>query len=147
MIVLRKTSNPCASTAGKLNSYMSDTTAAQTHVCYDGFTFFVVSPSFLNSGISLSGVPPSTQFTALPGGTWDNMQNPFWAGLSLDDIVISSWEGYKKNGMKNGYSPNTSGLDSDTGILFGDGVQTPGFASLPVCDLDTEKSIWPCYSL
>jgi hypothetical protein len=126
---------------------MTDSTAAQTHVCYDGFTFFVVSATFLNAGINLSGVPPSTQFRALPGGTWDNMQNPFWAGLSLDDLVISSWEGYKKNGMKNGYSPSTSGLDSDNGILFGNGVQTPGFASLPVCDLDTEKSIWPCYSL
>jgi hypothetical protein len=113
---------------------MDDSTAAQTHVCYDGFTFYVVNPTWPISG--LSGDLGSTLFVALPGGTWDNMQNPFWGGLSLDDFVISSWEGYKKNGMKNGYSTSTDELDSD-GILFGDGVRTPGFASLPVCDLDT----------
>lgn len=109
---------------------MDDTTAAQTHVCYDGFTFYVVYASWPNT---YDGTPQEVQFNPLPGGTWDNMQNSIWAGLSLDDFVISSWEGYKLNGMQNGYSPS-NGSYSDTGILFGDGVQTAGFASLPICE-------------
>jgi hypothetical protein len=132
LTISSRTNNTCDSTAGDLIAYMDDETAAQTHVCYDGFTFYVVNPSPLVSG--LSGVPAVTQFTALPGGTWDTMQDPRWVGLSLDDFVISSWEGYKKNGMKNGYSPMKN--ESDTAVLFsGDGVQTPGFASLWLCDL------------
>jgi hypothetical protein len=107
---------------------MDDATAAQTQVCYDGFTFYVINPTLS----ILPHIGLTMKFSALPGGTWDDLQDPRWAGLSLDDFVISSWEGYKRNGMQNGYSPlNDSG--DDTGILFGDGVQTPGFASLPVC--------------
>jgi hypothetical protein len=104
---------------------MTDETAAQTHVCYDNFTFYVVNPVWSRH--------ERVKLKALPGGTWDNMQNSEWCGLSLDDFVISSWEGYKKNGMKNGYTPQLDGSDSDTEILFGNGVRTPGFASLPVC--------------
>jgi hypothetical protein len=105
---------------------MTDQTAAQTHVCYDGSTFYVVN-------LVLESEHEKMKLQALPGGTWDNMQDSKWCGLSLDDFVISSWEGYKKNGMKNGYTPQLNGSDSDTEILFGDGVRTPGFASLPVC--------------
>jgi hypothetical protein len=113
---------------------MDDKTAAQIHVCYDGFTFYVGSPSPVFSGLSGVSEKSMMQFAALPGGTWDTMQDSRWAGLSLDDFVISSWEGYKKNGMKNGYSPMKN--ESDTAVLFsGDGVQTPGFASLWLCDL------------
>lgn len=46
----------------------------------------------------------------------------------------SSWEGYKKNGNKNGYPPPVDGSDSATDILFENGVQTPGVATLPLCE-------------
>lgn len=45
----------------------------------------------------------------------------------------SSWEGYKKNGMKNGYSASADD-GSATDILFENGVQTPGVAVLPLCE-------------
>ena len=117
---------------------MSDSTAAQTHVCYGGFTFYVLNvvwntDPLLEYANSLHGLI----LAALPGGTFDSMQNPYWANLSLDDLVISSFEGYKKNGMKNGYSLQMNDLYGNNGILFGDGVRTPGFTSLPLCDLDT----------
>jgi len=134
LTVSRKTNNTCDSTAGDLTGYMNDATAAQTHVCYDGFTFYVINPTLSMSPRMGFGITQRAQLSALPGGTWNNMQDPRWAGLSLDDFVISSWEGYKKNGMQNGYSPETDEPDSDTGIVFGDGVRTPGFASLPLCD-------------
>jgi hypothetical protein len=117
---------------------MSDRTAAQTHVCYGGFTFYLVNMgrNTYTTDKTTGKTKTDLIFTPLPGGTYDNMQNPYWAGLSLDDLVISSFEGYMKNGMKNGYSPDMNEY-SDNGILFGDGVRTPGFTSLPVCELDT----------
>lgn len=44
------------------------------------------------------------------------------------------YEGYRKNGYKNGYSLNItdSAADGD-GINLGGGVQTPGLVSLPIC--------------
>ena len=63
---------------------MDDNTAAQTHVCYDGFTFYVVNPTWENN----RGIVFNIKLEALPGGTFDNMQNSLWAGLSLNDFVI-----------------------------------------------------------
>lgn len=120
---------------------MTDTTAAQTHVCYDNYTFYVIDVSW-TSVLSPTGeqIPSSLALQSLPGGTFENLQNPLWAGLTLDDYVISSWNAYKLNGMQNGYSLQQNGTNnwsySDTGILFGDGVQTPGFVVLPIVELE-----------
>lgn len=83
---------------------------------------------------------PTIKFGQLPGGTWDNMRNSQWAGLNLDDFVISSWEGYKKNDMKNGYTPSANGSDQTTDLMFESCVQTPGFAALPLCMLSEVKA-------
>lgn len=64
---------------------MSDDTAATTHVCYDGFTFYVLTPEWSNNRVLIDD---HIKLNPLPGGTWGNMQNPLWAGLSLDDFVI-----------------------------------------------------------
>ena len=42
--------------------------------------------------------------------------------------------------MKNGYTPAVDGSDLDTDILFENGVQTPGFAALPLCELSEMKA-------
>jgi hypothetical protein len=63
---------------------MDDGTAAQTHVCYDGFTFYVVTPTWENN----RGDVFNLKLNSLPGGTFDNLQNSLWAGLKLDDFVI-----------------------------------------------------------
>lgn len=63
---------------------MDDSTAAQTHVCYDGFTFYVVNPYWLNN----RGIVFNVKLNSLPGGTFENMNDPMWAGLKLDDFVI-----------------------------------------------------------
>jgi len=103
--IVLKTSNPCSSTAqGDLSGYMTNEVAAQTHVCYDGFTFYVVTVTWFTSNLAEEVL---VILDALLGGTWDNMQNPLWANLSLDDFA--TWEGYKKNGMKNGYSSEANG--------------------------------------
>ena len=119
---------------------MDDDTAAQTHVCYDGYTFYVVDVQWNAPLGSESTLAPKLSLETLPGGTFENMQNPLWAGLTLDDFVISTWNAYKMNGMQNGYSLQQNGTNnwsySETGILFGDGVQTPGFAVLPLFEIE-----------
>ena len=122
---------------GDLQGFLQDSIAAQTHVCYGGFTFYVLNAVWNTDPLVKYDADIELIFEALPGGTFDSMQNPYWANLSLDDLVISSFEGYMKNGMKNGYSSQMNDSYGDNGLLFGDGVRTPGFTSLPLCDLDT----------
>jgi len=74
-------------------------------------------------------------FETLPGGT-NAMLNVY--GITLEDIAISSYQGYLLNGNKNGYEiPELSkfidgqGLEGD--LIFQNGIQTPGFFKLPIC--------------
>jgi hypothetical protein len=119
---------------------MVDDTAAQTHVCYDNYTFYVVDVQWNAAESQGGGLGARLSLETLPGGTFENMQNPLWAGLTLDDFVISTWNAYKMNGMQNGYSLQQNGTNdwsyNETGILFGDGVRTPGFAVLPLVELE-----------
>jgi hypothetical protein len=98
LTVSSKTNNTCDSTAGDLITYMDDKTAAQIHVCYDGFTFYVGSPSPVFSGLSGVSEKSMMQFAALPGGTWDTMQDSRWAGLSLDDLSSPHGRGTRRTG-------------------------------------------------
>jgi hypothetical protein len=84
---------------------MQSDTAAQTAVCIDGMTFYV-----LNAYHSAS---ESSTFQALPGGTHDALDgNRFW-GLRLDDIVNSSYMGYQLYGYSNGYHVEITSDKSD----------------------------------
>ncbi|RBQ87190.1 hypothetical protein FVER53263_20411 [Fusarium verticillioides] len=131
--------NPCSSQAeGDLADHIDDATAAQTHVCYDNKIFYVVTPQWINN----RGKLEEWKLNSLPGGTYDNLSNGNWGGATLDDIVISSWDGYKLNGNKNGYQlPETSDAIDGNGnvgnLIFEAGVRTPGFSSMPICDVNT----------
>lgn len=135
------TDNACTSQAeGDLKGIMSDSTVAQTHVCYDNKIFYVVNPTWWNN----RGIVSHINFEALPGGTFDTLSGGKWGGVRLDDFVISAYNGYKLNGNKNGYQmPDQSKIVDGSGaegdIIFAAGVQTPGFTKLPVCDLKTVK--------
>ncbi|KAH7232750.1 hypothetical protein BKA59DRAFT_446239 [Fusarium tricinctum] len=131
--------SPCSSQAeGDLAGHIDDTTAAQTHVCYDNKIFYVVNPTWTNNRGNLV----DWKLNSLPGGTYDNLSGDEWGGVTLDDIVISSWDGYKLNGNKNGYQlPEDSDAIDGNGnvgnLLFEAGVRTPGFSTMPICDVNT----------
>ena len=145
---------------------MTDDTAAQTHVCYNGQTFYVLNANWdpqANDCIAKEcpvGAPDAYQFQQLPGGTFNVLSGGKFGGVRLDDIVISSWQAYQLNGNKNGYQiPDESmvidGQGTEGDLIFQNGIQTPGFISLPICT-DVAKTIniissispsgdfWPC---
>jgi hypothetical protein len=160
------TTDPCSSTAqGDVKGYMTDQTAAQTHVCYGGYTFYVLNANRYNLNPCIAKeCPPANNgnppFEALPGGTFDVLSGGNFGGVTLDDIVISSYQGYQLNANQNGYqipdlSKYTSGNGTEGDFIFQAGIQTPGFISLPICS-DVAQTIrtitnsvpsgkfWPC---
>jgi len=57
--------------------FMNDDTAAQTHVCMNGVTYYVVNAK------SDGSMEP------LPGGTFNTLSGGAWGGVRLDDVVTS----------------------------------------------------------
>ncbi|KAF2098078.1 hypothetical protein NA57DRAFT_57244 [Rhizodiscina lignyota] len=59
-----------------------------------------------------------------------------WGGLTIDDLIISSVEGWLQNGQKNGFTmaqPSFASANGQSNLPFVDGVRTPGFVNIPVC--------------
>ncbi|KAH6988123.1 hypothetical protein BKA56DRAFT_612847 [Ilyonectria sp. MPI-CAGE-AT-0026] len=133
------TDNACSSVGeGDLAGHIDDSTAAQIHVCYDNKIFYVGTPEYRNNMGNLI----DWKINSLPGGTYDNLKGEEWGGVTLDDIVISSWDGYKLNGNQNGYQmpENSEAIDgngNNGNIIFEAGTRTPGFSNMPICDIKT----------
>ncbi|KAK7423527.1 hypothetical protein QQX98_000985 [Neonectria punicea] len=126
----------CVKSGDGLTPYVDDEKYENMAVCHDGHTFFLGFPTW--KGVSKSDHISRLMVWALPGGEHDVLNGEDWGGLTLDDIVISSYEGYRLNGYKNGYSiPENSqiidGTGSEGSLIMENGVQTPGFTSLPIC--------------
>ncbi|CCF36527.1 hypothetical protein CH063_08081 [Colletotrichum higginsianum] len=133
-----KTGDKCSDTLPEtLDPFMTQDTHKKAGVCWNGNQFYVLSVG--TDGVDVQadtpGLPRSDPpFQLLSGGTNDVLDGKNWAGITLEDIVVSSYSGYLKNGNRNGY--NVSFDDSDGTVdelMLADGVRTPGFFSLPVC--------------
>lgn len=144
---------------------MTDDTAAQTHVCYGGYTFYLVNAHYKDNTCNAKECVPAPnggdmQFQQLPGGTFNVLSGGKFGGVRVDDIIISSYQGYQLNGYKNGYQmPELSSYIDGSGTqgdyLFQNGIQTPGFFNIPIC-VDVDAAIlnianpptgdpnWPC---
>jgi hypothetical protein len=64
-----------------------------------------------------------------------------------DIHASSSFQGYQLNGNKNGYEmpANTlavDGLGNKGNLPFQNGIQTPGYFHIPICDAKTFWSAW-----
>jgi hypothetical protein len=79
----------------------------------------------------------SWMLSPLAGGTHDELtgEEHKWGGLTVDDFIISAWEGWKANGNKNGYKLNADGSNSLGDTAFSNGVRTAGFIQVPVCTI------------
>ncbi|KAL8777859.1 MAG: hypothetical protein Q9213_007678 [Squamulea squamosa] len=82
----------------------------------------------------------NTPFVQLLPGS-DKLDGKQWGGVLVDDITISSFVGYQLNGNKNGYvMPENSrftDMNENAEYPYQAGVRTPGFFSIPVCDINT----------
>ncbi|KAF2093591.1 hypothetical protein NA57DRAFT_81093 [Rhizodiscina lignyota] len=90
---------------------------------------------------ALFGAGPFSQ-GPMPGGSRKTLtgDSTVFGGLTIDDLVISSVEGFNAHG--NGFnipqdqpSFETAGGQTSN-IPFSDGVRAPGFVSFPVCTFD-----------
>ncbi|KAK2052459.1 dUTPase [Colletotrichum caudatum] len=137
-----KTGDACSPTMPKtLHPYMTQETHEKAGVCWLGNQFYVLTVGSVNVDVQgdTPGLPDSDPpFQALSGGTHDVLDGTHWGGITLEDMVISSYTGYLMNGNRNGYNIT---MDDSQGavdqLMFARGVQTPGFFSLPVC-----TSLW-----
>ncbi|KZL64404.1 glucan endo-1,3-alpha-glucosidase agn1 [Colletotrichum tofieldiae] len=155
-----KTGDACSDTMPKtLHPYMTQETHNKTGVCWNGNQFYVLTVGTYRVDVQddTPGLPDSEPpFQPMSGGTHDVLDGKSWGGITLEDIVISSYSGYLNNGNRNGFnlSLDDSGGAVDQLILAG-GIQTPGFFSLPVCTSlwntlmqiagsPTDKNYYPC---
>ncbi|KAK1991283.1 hypothetical protein LX36DRAFT_704785 [Colletotrichum falcatum] len=137
-----KTGDACSPTLPKtLHPYMTQETHDKTGVCWLGNQFYVLTVGSANVDVQedTPGLPDSDPpFQALSGGTHDVLDGKHWGGITLEDMVVSSYTGYLANGNRNGYNIT---MDDSRGavdrLMFAQGVRTPGFFSLPVC-----TSLW-----
>ncbi|KAJ5375172.1 hypothetical protein N7517_007178 [Penicillium concentricum] len=118
---------------------------SKVYVCYKNYMHLLVN----GHGGSIGSV--------LPGGDHDTLNGKDYGGITIEDIVISSVEGFAANNNQNGYPK--ADIDGIVGSFGGDNVpsvRTPGFFNLPVC-LDSnvvgdnlesgngkESPYWPC---
>ncbi|OLN81958.1 hypothetical protein CCHL11_08618 [Colletotrichum chlorophyti] len=137
-----KTGDACSDTMPKtLHPYMTQETHEKTGVCWNGNQFYVLTVGTYRVDVQgdTPGLPDSEPpFQPMAGGTHDVLDGKSWGGITLEDIVISSYSGYLNNGNRNGFQMSFD--DSDGAVdqlMFSGGVRTPGFFSLPVC-----TSLW-----
>lgn len=72
--------------------------------------------------------------SVLPGGEHDTLNGKDYGGITIEDIVISSVDGWTQNNQQNGYP--RADIDSIVNSFGGDNVpsvRTPGFFNLPIC--------------
>lgn len=123
---------------------MTQDTHTKTMVCWNENLFYVLNAnsqwSPTDDGLAPTNTDPFNDmpFTPLPGGTNDVLDGTAWGGVTLQDMVISAYEGYLANNQQNGYQmPSVSQMISDAGsqgeLIFQDGINMPGYISLNVC--------------
>ncbi|KAJ5189550.1 hypothetical protein N7472_008564 [Penicillium cf. griseofulvum] len=149
--ILRK-AGACSTSIDQDVLYYTDQDAlVGGYVCYNNDAFYV-----LNADTRIGHQP----FGALPGGNHETLNGEAWGGVILEDIVQSSYQAYQLNGNKNGYempalSKIIDGAGTEGDLVFENGIRTPGFFNLPICDDivaaatvvgygDASGKYWPC---
>ncbi|KAH7133353.1 hypothetical protein B0J13DRAFT_562167 [Dactylonectria estremocensis] len=120
-----------------LPSYLGEDDVAKTSVCYDRHTFFLGYITWDSE---------HGEFQTLPGGTTDELDGTKWGGIMIEDLVVSTYEGWRLNGGKMGYEiPENSkiidGAGTEGGLILENGVRTPGFVKLPICTYAKAKDV------
>jgi hypothetical protein len=114
------------------------------YVCIDDEALFIlnaVKPTHPGSplGGGRGDVADEPSFQELPGANFDNLNGANWGGVLVDDIVISSYQGYLLNGKKNGYQMPQDQMAIDGSgtlgnIILQNGIRTPVVFTIMVCD-------------
>ncbi|KAL8915642.1 MAG: hypothetical protein Q9172_006811 [Xanthocarpia lactea] len=122
---------------------LSNENAKKVRTVYGGTTLWLLDAHDCGStepAARGAGGGCNTPFVQLLPGS-DQLDGKQWGGVLVDDITISSFVGYQLNGNKNGYvMPENSkftDMRENAEYPYQAGVRTPGFFSIPVCDIKT----------
>ena len=123
----------------------SDAAAARSNYSVDGLTFYMVDAHDCPTDQETPYGCGQPKLIPLAGST--QLDGTAWGGVTLDDMVISSYQGYKLNKNQNGYvmpelSKAVDGEGAQGDFIYQNGIQTPGFFSFPICDADTVSAAW-----
>ncbi|KAJ5959353.1 uncharacterized protein N7479_006503 [Penicillium vulpinum] len=149
--ILRKAGGCSTSIDPQILEHTNKDALVGGYVCYNNDAFYVVN---------VDGKKGTIPFQALPGGNQQTLNGNAWGGVTLEDIVVSSYQGFQRNGNKNGYimpkeSKEIDGAGTLGDYVFQNGIRTPGFFNLPICDdfdtaynnalyVTTRGDYWPC---
>lgn len=135
-----------------LTEYITADQAKSVRYNYNGKTFWAMGFESCEgwSTVSDKCTSTSTPFSMLDGhGDLDGSVEE-WGYLSLEEMVQSSWLGYKLNGYANGYDITTA--DNAEHILdesgntsryqYLQGVLSPGYVSIPMCKVALARVNW-----
>ncbi|KAJ5835885.1 hypothetical protein N7447_001911 [Penicillium robsamsonii] len=128
--ILRKAGGCSTSLNWSIRLLMDTSTQVGGYVCFNNDAFYVVN---INPSADLK------VFDTLPGGNHETLNGVAWGGVILEDIVQSSYQAYQLNGNKNGYempalSKIIDGAGTEGDLVFQNGIRTPGFFNLPICE-------------
>lgn len=125
-----------------LSHFMSQSTHVSAGQCWEGNQFYVLTVSQYDPTKPTEEAMDESErmkdrdylLNSMTGGRHSDLDGQAWSGITLEDIVVSSYYGYLNNGNRNGYNIS---LDDSNGqvdlLMFESGIRTPGFFSLPVC--------------
>ncbi|KAJ5372737.1 hypothetical protein N7517_004743 [Penicillium concentricum] len=130
-------------------AFVEQTSLSKIYVCHQNKMHLLVN-AHQKKGTGFSS-------TVLPGGEHDTLNGKDYGGITIDDIVISSVDGWINHNQQNGYPK--ADAESIVASFGGDNVpsvRTPGFFNLPIClnvakaedniryGWDKSSPYWPC---
>lgn len=130
----------------KVGDVMSDDTAKNNRWCDpQGNSWFLLTGHWSDDCATGGCVGGSDlAFQSMDGSDPDNLDGKKWGGITMKDMILSSYGGFQKNGNKNGYEMDTQSTDvvnddlsvsevdgPASGTILSGGKLTPGecFAS------------------
>lgn len=129
-----------------LQKHMSSALYSSSQVCVNNQAFFLLNARYDPADFA-DQIKPNATFSALPGGDLTTLKPAnIFGGVTLSDLVISSFQGFQNNGNKNGFvvdPANTfvDGAGTQAPIAFQNGIQTPGYSTITVCDFGNIAAI------
>ncbi|PQE05711.1 FG-GAP repeat domain-containing protein [Rutstroemia sp. NJR-2017a BVV2] len=137
-------SGEACSDANPLDKYISDDTAKETSVCYEGHLYYFVSASGKYDDCRPNpggdGCGDGTYFKTLPGMA--ALDAGTYGKVTKTDLVQGALAGYHANGNRNGWPVANPGDQATPDTLFAHGIHSPGVVMIPICSPEVAVDGW-----
>ncbi|KAI9688659.1 MAG: hypothetical protein M1822_001016 [Bathelium mastoideum] len=137
---------PCG-TVNPLPKDIDPTVGSKNWVCVNNGLYYLLGATgqSRNCLVSRYGTECyNNVYSALPGV--DQLNNPQFGGITLQDLVIGSVNSYNASGNKNGGKAADPSDASTLSDLYDNSVRTAGVIQIPVCTVDEARNNWNTWS-